>query len=208
MPLVRTFAVAALLGAAAASGHAMEATTHNDVRNMNSGLEQRLEAMSASLQAAFNALRAQVEGFATRISTLEATATNHEGRITTLETQMSSLRTWQQAAQAWMHQTAGHISDIFARLAALEARQAAKVRVAYKGELKIENTNTRGEVTSNQLTADFCTIRHVYILSTADNHYHGCTMEQDGNKFRMKANGGGGGQTTYCYAICYELMQE
>ena len=71
MPKIYVFALASAL-LCSASVHALEITSHNEVRNINSGLEQRLESTKAALIAVVNDLKAKVDDLLARMTSVEA----------------------------------------------------------------------------------------------------------------------------------------
>lgn len=88
--------------ATAPSAGALEMTSLNDVRNVNGGLEQRLEATAAMLTAAFNKLKDEIADILARLTALETDMTavktkntEQDARLTPVETQVYVIRSKQ-----------------------------------------------------------------------------------------------------------------
>lgn len=71
MRIMTVFVLTGALLCTAASTTALEMTANNDIRKLNSGLEQRLEATSAALTAAFNNLKDTIDDILARLGVLE-----------------------------------------------------------------------------------------------------------------------------------------
>lgn len=72
MRKLNCFLLTAALICSAGTVTALEVTSNNDIRKLNSGLEQRLETTKSALTAAFNGLKGTIDDILARLGVLEA----------------------------------------------------------------------------------------------------------------------------------------
>lgn len=137
---MRIMTVLVLTGAllcTATSSTALEMTANNDIRKLNSGLEQRLEATSAALTAAFNNLKGTIDDILARLGALETkmsavTTKQPADWNTPLENRLLSIEGTNVAQTNAINTATTKNNTQDNRLAALENQTQASIRIRVK----------------------------------------------------------------------------
>lgn len=98
MRKVNCFLVTTALICSAGTSFALEVTANNEIRALNSGLEQRVETTRSTLLAAFNGLKGTIDDIVARLTALETKMTDVKTKQpvawnTPLENRLKSIET-------------------------------------------------------------------------------------------------------------------
>lgn len=185
------------------SAYSLEVTGHNDLRNVNSGLEQRLEATKAALTAAHNNLRETVDTFDGRITTVETGLgavqtknTEQDGSLT----QIRSLQpvSWNAPLENRLRAIENAVNGLGTRVTALEKNPAAGGTLIYRTTV---STSSNGNTAYQNY--DVCVLTRASFSTTQDNHGHSCNMTRTADGFRLSSSQTQG--STTCTMMCYDL---
>jgi outer membrane murein-binding lipoprotein Lpp len=190
----------------ASMGHALEASSKNEIRTLNSGLEQRLEATRSTLQAAFNNLQTIVNGFAARITTLETDVNALETDVTLIKSNgaKNEVQRWNPKLEARLDAIEAKdasqdtiINNHTTRITALENQSGGGL--VYRGAFSVsegDNTGARNY--------DLCVLTRAAFGTTNDNHAHNCTIGRSSAGYTLTATTVKG--STDCTMMCYDLQ--
>lgn len=137
MRIMTVFVLTGALLCTATSATALEVTSHNDIRKLNSGLEQRLESTSAALTAAFNNLKDTIDDILARLGVLETkmaavTTKQPADWNTPLENRLLGIESTNAAQTNAINTSTTKNNAQDNRLAALENQTPAAIRIRVK----------------------------------------------------------------------------
>lgn len=105
---------------ASVSVPALERTTHNQVQNLNNGMEQRLEASKAAFTAVLNELKAQLDDVLRRLGIVETDMTAVKAKNTEQDTTINVMRSRQPVD--WNSPLEQRLNALASRLSSVENR--------------------------------------------------------------------------------------
>ena len=118
MKLFHTFCLGLGMLLASVSAPALERTTHNDIQNLNNGVEKRLEATRAAFTALLNELKAQIDDILARLGILETDMAAVKAKNTEQDTTINVIRARQPVD--WNTPLEQRLNAMAARLQTLE----------------------------------------------------------------------------------------
>lgn len=189
----------ACLGTALVAGstaHALEVSAHNDIRKLNSGLEQRLETTKAMLTALVNGLKGTIDDILARLTALE-------GKMTDVTTKQPVA--WNTPLENRLANIEGKDAQQDVRITNLENRPAGgnfELGLKYTLSDTIDSNN-QGTRNGSWHTANMCFLTYAnYSFSTAT---AGCNIERSGTQWRVQASSNNKKNHARCRMTCVDF---
>lgn len=189
------------------SAFALEMSASNDVRNLNSGFEQRLEATKNALTAAFNSLKGTIDDIVGRLGVVESdivliknNGANDEVHRWNpkLEVRLDNIESIN-ASQTNAINTATTTNNTQDnRLTALENAPKGGLVYARTVDLAL----AKGSSSSAVFNHTFCVLTRVQMSTTEDNHSHSCTITRSAAGYQLSKAGTKGSQG--CTMMCFD----
>lgn len=184
--------------------HALEVTSNNEIRKLNSGLEQRLETTKSALTAAFNGLKGTIDDILARLAALEAkmgdvTTKQPVSWNTPLENRLKAIEAKNTAQDTAITNVTNTTTNHNTRITALEGKSSGAL--TYKTVVTL--STAKGSQSSGPHNYDLCVLSSATFSTVEDNHGHTCTVSRASNGYTLAASGTKGSQG--CRMMCFDM---
>ncbi len=223
MTYLKMTVLTAAIALCSVSTQALEVTSHNDVKNLNGGLEQRLEASTAAVTAVVNDMNARVTAAEADITAIKGNGsedevqrwnTKLEARLDVIETDVDAteadlttiknnganneVQRWNPKLETRLDTIEAHINNLLTRVTAIEAAPAGALKYAASYSLG----NGKGSANTAVFKHDLCVMTTVTFSTTEDNHGHTCSITRSADGYQLRKSGTAGSQG--CAMQCYD----